>query len=377
MRILILADDVFACREQALLSRIEVGLADEGLRVAHGIPRGAAAYAPGEMISKVVFYPDRIWPFALPAAARKLIRSYEALSPEDDASTIDLVHVFGGAAWGLGVEVARQVGAGLALEIWRAGLVDRARSLAGQLLTVKPRTAAPPRLLFFAPEPSIEKRLIASVRAGTVRCVPWGVYAADEARELLPANHAPSAMVVGTGRDSRAFHAALEGLASACRATPELIIFCDAQAARRAELHRLARKLGILDRLSLIDELEGRRDLVVEGDILIQPEASGEARTVTLDAMAHGMIVVATPDPAVTALSRPDLAHLVPRQDSASWAAAIQRALQDRAASEVMTQSAAAFIRENHRVGRHIRGIHEGYEALLGSRAMAFPTANV
>ncbi len=47
MRILIIADESFASRERAMLSRLEVGLADEGVRVVHVIPphHGAVARA--------------------------------------------------------------------------------------------------------------------------------------------------------------------------------------------------------------------------------------------------------------------------------------------------------------------------------------------
>ena len=47
MRVLILADGLFATRERALLSRLEVGLADEGVRVVQATPEDVPASAAG------------------------------------------------------------------------------------------------------------------------------------------------------------------------------------------------------------------------------------------------------------------------------------------------------------------------------------------
>jgi glycosyltransferase involved in cell wall biosynthesis len=152
------------------------------------------------------------------------------------------------------------------------------------------------------------------------------------------------------------------------------MIFCDAQAARRAELHRLAKKLGILNRLSLIDELEGRRDLVVEGDLLIQPEAGGEARSVTLEAMAHGMVVLAAADPAVTALRDGVTCRLISSPTASAWEAAVGTALSDRAGSQALARSATAYVREHHRASRHIRAILDAYDAIGAARVMSFPS---
>jgi glycosyltransferase involved in cell wall biosynthesis len=383
MRVLILADDFFAAREQALLSRIEVGLADEGVRVVHAIPQSAAAYAPGEVISKVMVYPDHVWSPALGATARKLSRELERISQGDEPGRIDVVHVFGGSCWNLGAQLAREFAAGMVVEVWRAGLVEQARQLVSQVTDeaasplrtdVKSFSAVSDRisgLMFLAPDQTIEERLRASVR-GTVRCVPWGVHVVDSSRRLLDSRRSPTAMMVGTGRDAKAFAAALEGLAIACRSNPDLLIFCDAQAARRADLHRLARRLNILDRLSLIDELEGRRDLVIEGDLLIQPDASGEQRSVTLDAMAHGMVVIAAADPLVSILIDGRTARLVQNQSSDSWATTIREVLSDSAGADRLAGSAAAYVRENRRASTQVRGILDAYDAVGSGRVIAF-----
>jgi hypothetical protein len=422
MRVLIVTDDVFASREQSLLARLEVGLADEGVRVVHAIPKSAAAYAPGDMIARMLVYPGRIWPLALPATARKLSRDLKEMLGEDDSGQVDIVHVLGGSAWSLGMHLAGVFGAGLAIEVWRSGLVDRARQFMSQFATQLGgqyggrhaggqlkgelggglRTGLGGRVqpvLLFAPDPRIEKKLAAAVGGksatasggvgagaivGTggsaggsiggvpVRCVPWGVYAARGERKVLDPTRSPAAMVIGTGRDTKAFAAAFEGLAAAAKVYPELMIFCDAQAARRAELHRLAKKLGLLGRMSLIDELEGRRDLLVSGDLLIQPEAGGEARSVTLDAMGNGMVVIAAVDAEVSSLIDGRTARLITKADGGQWAAAVKGALTDRAATEALAASASAYVREHHRVSAHIRGVLDGYEALGSGKTLAF-----
>ncbi|MFZ4576290.1 MAG: hypothetical protein ACOYN0_18040, partial [Phycisphaerales bacterium] len=106
MRALILADEFFASRERSLLSRLEIGLADEGVRVIQAIPETVEGVGGDSLFSTVVRYSTRSLALTRSFAARKLVRSVMNQLGEDDDGTVDLVHVFGGAVWGLGIEAA-------------------------------------------------------------------------------------------------------------------------------------------------------------------------------------------------------------------------------------------------------------------------------
>lgn len=356
MRVVILADEFFASRERAMLERLEVGLADEGVRLVHALPETLPESGQGRVFLRTVRYSPKTLAITRGLAVARLARDIEGVEREEGGG-LDIIHVFGGSAWELGRDLAEELGSGLALEVWRSGLVSRCRELSA-------REGERPLLL--APDPAIERALQRAAPTGsTVRLAAWGVHASSDPREVLPADRAPSAMIVGSGRDVTAFQAALRGIAQTAKARPDLLIFCDAKAARRAELWPLARRLGILHQLSLIDELEGRRDLLLQGDILVQPDSHGESRSTVLEAMASGLIVAAAADSMVSVLQDGRTARLVPSGDEGAWARVINEILADPARSRGLTQSALEFVRTERRASDQVRAVLSAYQWIV------------
>src|SRR3954464_3967028 len=157
MRALILADEFFASRERGLLTRLEVGLADDGVRVIHAVPEGTKTDAPGGVFSRVLTYSSKTLLLTRPLAVRRLTRAIAEMDELDEPGTIDIIHVFGGAVWGLGADPAGvvggggagpavEVGGGPAGESWRGGLINRAREV---------QAGAWARPLLIAPDPAI------------------------------------------------------------------------------------------------------------------------------------------------------------------------------------------------------------------------------
>lgn len=368
MRILILADEVFASRERALVTRLEVGIADEGVRVVHAVPERAAASLPGEVYSQALTYSDGGLLISRAVRVRKIVQELSDTRAAEDERAVDIVHVFGGAAWSLGIELARQTGAGLALEVWRAGLVSRARTLrvTGQL---------PP--VFFSPDPAIERLLLTEDQGIAVRATPWGVHTPEECRPILRAGRAPTAMVVGGGRDLQAFGAALRGLAAAAREYPDLMIFMDPLPSRATPIARMARDLGLRRHLSMIEGLENRRDLLLQGDLLIQPESGGEQRSIVLDAMATGLAVVAAEDPLISTLIDGVTARLVRRNDPGGWGAALKGILEDPEQTRRLVGSARQWVRQHRRASDHVRAVLDAYAWMTSKGSIPFPAQAV
>lgn len=352
MHALILTDELFASRERGLLERLEVGLADEGVRVIHAVPDAAGPMLSPSVYSRTLTYTPRTLPFTRGLALARLKRELEDFT-QPMGEKIDVVHVFGGGAWGLGAALAKELDAALVLEVWRTGLVGRAREM----------ELSHGRTLFLAPDPHIERALGGGVDTRPVRLAPWGALAEPGLRPILVEGQAPTAMIVGSGRDVPAFTAALTGLAEVARVRPDLLIFCDAVAARRAGLWALGRRLGLLSQLSLIDELESRRDLLLQGDLLIQPDANGEARSVLLEAMATGSLVIAAADPRVSVLIDARTARLVPSGDAAAWARTLREVLSDPVRARALAGSAQEYVRTHRRASDHVRAVLAAYEA--------------
>lgn len=364
MRALIIADEFFASRERALLSRLEIGLADEGVRVIQALPETVEGAEGGNLFSTVVRYSTRTLSLTRRFAARKLVRSLFASLGEDDEGEIDLLHVFGGAVWGLGIETAGLLGAQLVLEVWRSGLVDRAIGVS-QSLKTRGEGLEP---VLMAPDAAIERALTAA--GGLVRPASWGVHVPSETRMVLPEGRAVTAMLVGSGRDARSFVAALTGVAEALREAPDAVIFCDALAARRAGLWQAAKRLGVLDRLTLIEELEGRCDLLVHGDLLVHPDAQGEQRSIVLEAMAAGMVVIAARDPMVSFLVEDKTARLVDGGSAAAWREATAGVLRDRVGARELSASAVQYVRANRLASMHVRQVLAAYDWMTGRQAI-------
>jgi hypothetical protein len=382
MRVLIVADELFASRERSLLTRLEVGLADDGVLVAYAVPQQVIDDTPGGaadisgVFTKVVPYTPPSMPLARRFAAAELERGLCALPGDFDS--IDVVHVFGGSAWNLAAQVADELEAPLAVELWRAGLAGPARDLVSAGDRIE-------RTLFIAADPKLEREY--QDMPGTnsrhvpppalrVRSIPWGVLSPQERRShpQAPGVAQPAAvMLVGSGFDVAAWTATLKGCHEAIRSGLDLLLFADVLAAKRSNLWAVARSLGLLDRLSLIDNLESRRDLVLHGDLLLLPEARGEQRSIILQAMAAEMLVIAAADDNSSILQSDRTCVTLDPTNVGQWTAELRRLLTDRAAALTLAESAKFFIQMHRRASDHVRGVLKAYSDLTASDTLPFP----
>jgi|GEM_PF-359455 len=415
MRALFIADATFALREQEMLARLWLALADEGWRVVQAVPRSVlprfvhsegwmggfagirdtgGGSLGGGLFARVLPYNDLPVPFLgfLPftglraSALLNLIEDQEdffgASGSAQGAETLpaDIVHATGGTSWVIALEIARRLDVPVVLEIWRHGQVERARRIAASL-----RARSSPshsKLCFLAPDPAIESALIAADTGLPVRLVPWGVHP-NAHSPSRPVNPHRSVMVIGSGNDSNAFAAALTGLASAIArlestsADPpppktepvaETLVFIDSDAARRARIWPLLNRLGLIPRTSLIENLEARRDLLIQGDVLVLPEARGEHRTALLDAMAAGMLVAAAADPMVSILRDGETAALVERADPGLWANTIESLLSPGSSPAPLARTARQHIERDASAVGHARALLDLYDTLTGAR---------
>lgn len=358
MRVLILADAFFASREQALLTRLRVGLADEGVRVVKAVPEGADIQ--GDAFSRSVTYSSRTVGLTRAWAARRLADRIEDWGDEGE---IDVVHVFGGSVWSFGMDLAEQLEATLALEVWRAGLIERARELRG--------VERVPTLLL-APDPAIERSLASGGASPAPRLAPWGVYTRNSPRKVFVPGKTVGIMLVGSGHDAAAFEAAIRGIGEQVRSGAQLLVFCDAVAARRASVWALARRHGLLDCLSLIDELEARRELLLQGDLLLLPEARGEQRTIVLEAFAAGVPVIAARDPMVSLLADGSTCRVVANPDAAAWSAAVGDLLEHPARAMEQAARAYEYVRTRRRASDHVASVLAAYQWMTGNNAIPF-----
>lgn len=365
MRVVLLADRRFASRERSMLERLQVGLADEGVRVALALPRGFEEIDREDLLHQTVHFEETGLPLSLSWRAGAVAEKLRG-SEKSGQEPARLVHVFGGSLWRFGLALAEQLEGALILEVWRAGLVD----LADRTLH---RAAGKVEATALCPDRALMSRLAGDRDPGRVRHAPWGVYTGGEAREVLRPDAAWSLMIAGGGLDRSAFTACFEAVAEVVRDRPDMLVFVDALAARRAALWKLADALGVRDKVSLVDEMDANRELVLRGDVLVLPEARGEQRTLVLEAMSVGMPVVAARDATNSSLQDERTALLVAPGDREGWARRLERLLEDPGAVAGLTASAREYISAEHRPSRHVGAVLEAYEAALGKPPIPFP----
>lgn len=370
MRALILTDESFLSREPDMLRRLEIGLTGEGVSVMHAMPDTAADLAEAGLFARTITYPTRT-PWFMERWRMRQLRDAMILADEDLPGAngqVDLIHVFGEGAWGLGARLAREQRSPLILEVWSAGIVEKAAALASSM---------PPDLLttLLAPDPHIEQALRREDGSLVVRGERWGVHTPAQPNAAPEASQAIGVMVIGEGQSDSGFIEAFEGVCRAAKRQARMLIFADADGVARSNAWNLAEQAGVLEKLTLVPRMEGARSLVLRGSVLVCPEASGEQRTIVLDAMAHAMAVVAMRDPMVSYLKDGQTAHLVSRPAAEEWATAIEVQVVDRTQARQLGEAARSYVSANHRVSTHVATVLDVYERVVSGESLPFPVS--
>ena len=360
MRILFLSDSLFTRHEREMIARLAIGLADEGVRVAWGVPADLAERLNNQVLLPVIpFKPTRL---GLTPARRAVSLLEEARSVLGGMP--DVIHFFGGGIARIGAETARLAGAVPAFEVWRPGLEASIRVALSRIYGAGGDSRGGAKALIVTPDDEIRERMLAAFPSAVVRAIPWGVYPHSE--PTSQEGGTVCLMLLGPGRDQRAWAAAFKAAVRTVKASPNLHLFADADTTRRLRLWSHARHAGVLDRLTLIDESEMHRELTLSADLLLQPDARGELHTILLDAMGSGVIVVASADPRSDVLVEGTTARLVVDATEAQWHEAIEMVIHDRAMQRRLIESAKAFVREHHKASRQIASLVDAYEWVGG-----------
>lgn len=377
MRVLMLADTSFATRERSLLARLEIGLADEGVRVVRVTPITPAPESLDNPYLRWLKFPEPRSALFAPLASRAIeedLKALRDLSPQD-SEPVDLVHVMGDHAWATGSRLAQSLGAGLVHEVCTETVLQRSLSLARSLKAKGDNERR--RVCFLCPDEGVEQRLATSAPWTNRRIATWGVHSGVEAIHWPRRDGAFSVLMLGTGDDIASCRLALDGLARLRSAAPDLLVFLDAALVKSSSaLWKHAERLKMLDILSVIDDTESRRELSLQVDAMIVPERLTEHRTILLDAMAHGSIVLAREGCPMTALRANETAVILEHGDADEWERAINGLLIERNEGEALARRAASFVRENRLASAHVRGALGAYESVAGPAPMSFATGS-
>lgn len=361
MRVLFLSDPAFTDHEQIMLRRLAIGLADEGTRVAWAVSEQHARQMTDTLLVPIIpFQRPRLGLSLKQRAANLLEHATEALSDPPD-----IIHMFGGAVFSLGAEATRRAAASPAFELWRPNLEANTRIAVNRACGSHAGDADQPRPpLIITPTKVTQSRIAPHFPEAVVRCIPWGIHAAEPHEDQ--GSDAISIVLIGPGRDGRAWQAAFRAAIRVLAADDRVHLFADAEATRKLRVWPDARKAGVLGRLSLMDNAEFRRELAMRADIMLYPDARGESRTILLDAMASSVALVAATDPLAESLIDGTTCRLVTDPTEHQWQEAIEHLVQDPAARRRLSESATAYIHEHHRATRQIVSLTDAYEWVAG-----------
>lgn len=358
---LILTDSGFAFHERRLLSRLEIGLADEGFRVVHAMPDGDLyEQVRRDVYSTGVSY-DPLLAGLLPGeAARRMLKKI-AVSDSEPV----VVHVLGRGAWRLGVSIANTRRTPLVLGVSEPG---RVRAVPGVERARRGSGAA----TYYAPvDAALRKALERRVDPSRVAEVRWGVHAGEE---HTPGHPDGSIAFHARGASDRDAVAALEGVLGATADTQRLVFIDESE--RTRALWNAARRAGSLDRVSITPAFEHERGPVLHNALLVRPFAQGLHVSLALDAMARGVPVLAGADPFVEWYIDGRTVQSVPERDAASWERAVRDALAGNGpvTTDQLRDSARNYVHERHTVSGFVSAVLALYERALAEQSRSAET---
>ncbi len=366
MRLLLLSDRSFATREHAMLRRLEIGLVDEGCRVVRLAPEGASI-EPTTGLAAALAYPDAAWRVGLFSPAKSVERALgdlPALAADDDGRSIDIIHAFGHASWPLALALSELIGGDLVLEV-------TSRSALAQVQATE-RRAAPasddsPSGVWLAPDDAMRSAVERLARRWPVRTAWWGVHVPPiEPISRTQPTPIESVCILSSGEEP----ASVINLLTALAGTPAIpsapIILLDARAVEKhPEVWRHASALGLLPRLSVVSEIESRRQLVLRVDALIQADCRGEHASLVLEAMASGIPLVTRADRLVSIATDPSIAVLVEEPSEQGWARAITSLLASPSDARSLGLAARRYIQTHRLAHVQVRAALEAYAQFM------------
>jgi glycosyltransferase involved in cell wall biosynthesis len=207
-----------------------------------------------------------------------------------------------------------------------------------------------------------------------VRAAHWGIYAEEHDIHRRRPEAPIGVSIVCSGQDEASLRPVLDALAACVRLEENILIFLDDTAVENhLSVWKHAERLGLLDHLSIIADMESRRELVLETDVLVLPEALGEVRSIVLDAMACGIVVVALADPFIEVTATPDLALLVDAPTEDAWLAALKRVTSDPDEMARIGARARERVITDRPAHRQVDAILAAYRELTDNPSIAFP----
>lgn len=357
-----------------MLRRLEIGLVDDGVSVVRAAPEGAMP-EPATGLLASIEYSDDPWRLNGLRRATVMIEKLRELPESAHAGrAVEIIHAWGEGCWPMGLKIARRFGADLALEVW-------SRSALSSMAAVENAARGLEKVgvsgMWLGPDAAMTRALESAARLWPVRCSGWGVHAPasrDEpaARQESGASRVRSIVVLDSGADAGSTAAMLGAFAASSRAAasddgPVLLFIDERVFATSPGLWKHAESLGLLETISIVPEMEARRELVLAADAFVVTECRGEHRSLVLEALAAGKLLVTRSDRLVSVASDPSMAVVVEDATPKGWGEAMTRLLSNWPSPNPLTLESQRRMRAEFNASGQVARALEAYRALIGA----------
>ena len=358
MHVALLANTGWLDEELSLFRQLVVGLIDEQVRVAQVVPEALT------LDELSVFGEQVVWTESSLSVInwRRLSRLGGPLGQMG----VDLVHALDGALWWPALSLARAMDRPVVLQANAAEDVARAQRLSRWLRGEGVSLAATTEPLAGALREVVGE-------AVAVELIPQGVHPqSGSGGPVRGADQPMSVVVSGDGRVDDPYLGLLTGMEQVARKAPLTQFFFDGLGSDQHRLWREARRRQLLPNMSFIPRRLGHREMLLRADALVQPQALGRSRSLTLQAMARALPIVAHQDPWLDYLLHDQTAWVVEDGSAETWVTELTRLLDQPEAGHALGRRAEQWVREQRLASQRIAKVLDLYRRLSGA-AIPFP----
>jgi len=333
------------------------GLMDEGVRAAQIVPEHLPA-DDSNMFSDRLTWRESRWPFL---SRRRLL----ALAEPIDKLGVNLLHALDGELWSAAMQLGELLNLPVLLEISGADELP----LIEPLLLARDET---PLAFAACTTPLRDAANQVAPEDVPVVYIPPGIPRRDI--EHVPSED-PAAVCVaitGVGDAGEAYDALFAAMQTVIRQHPQMQFFLSTHGKQGHELWQSVQRFGLLANLSMVPRRLGHNELLLGADAILQPHAVRRPRGLILQAMAHGLPVIAQADRWVDYLIDDQTAWVIERPDVRRWEQLLRALIESTEDCRALGGRAAEYVRTHHKMSEHIRATLDIYEQ-LAAEAIKFP----
>ena len=357
MNVALIANTAWLDEDLALLQCLVVGLIGEQVQVIQVVPEGLADEEVSAFCRHVPWR-DSVW---------KMVRQYRLgrLSKRLQEMNVDVIHALDGRVWSGALKLARPHWIPVVLEASSALDVPQVDRLVRTNRSFKMSFVATTQPLASA----IQQQLDSDE---SVELVPQGIQMPDHSHRSVSNGMPLCVAVTGNGTYDNEYEVLMIAMQSIIERHPQVQFFFDGQGQDQQMLWQAAERFGLLSNMSLVPRRLGHRELLLRADLLIQPQALGRSRTLTLRAMAHGVAIAALSDRWLDYLIDEQTAWVVEKPDPALWASVIERFMNHSHEVRQLTDRASQWVRHRHRAIAYVEQVLQIYREISG-QSIKFP----